>query len=106
MIEAAIASGAGMERLVRAVALQGGDAAVLEHPERLPRARRQLVLRAARPGWVQRLDARAIGQAATLLGAGRLRKEDQVDPAVGITLHAKQGDAVAPGRRPGDALVQ
>jgi pyrimidine-nucleoside phosphorylase len=96
-IEAAIASGAGMERLVRAVALQGGDVTVLEHPERLPRARRQLVLRAARPGWVQRLDARAIGQAATLLGAGRLRKEDQVDPAVGISLHAKLGDAVARG---------
>ena len=50
-----------------------------------------------RAGWVQRLDARAIGQAATLLGAGRLRKEDQVDPAVGITLHAKQGEAVRRG---------
>jgi pyrimidine-nucleoside phosphorylase len=97
LIERAITSGAGMERLARAVALQGGDTAVLEHPERLPRARRQLVLRAAGSGWVQRLDARAIGQAATLLGAGRLRKEDQVDPSVGISLHAKQGEAVRRG---------
>jgi pyrimidine-nucleoside phosphorylase/thymidine phosphorylase len=97
LIERAIASGAGMERLTRAVSLQGGDVAVLERPGLLPRARRQLVLRASRAGWVQRLDARAIGQAATLLGAGRLRKEDEVDPAVGVTLHAKQGEAVVRG---------
>jgi pyrimidine-nucleoside phosphorylase/thymidine phosphorylase len=94
LIERAIRSGAGFERLQRAVGLQGGDPGVLERPEQLPRARHQLVLRAGRRGRVSRLDARAIGQAATLLGAGRLRKEDRVDPAVGITLHAKEGDPV------------
>jgi pyrimidine-nucleoside phosphorylase/thymidine phosphorylase len=96
-IERAIASGAGLERFLRGVGLQGGDTRVLEHPERLPQARRQLVLRAARSGRVLRLDARAIGQAATLLGAGRLAKEDVVDPAVGILLHAKEGDRVMRG---------
>jgi thymidine phosphorylase len=55
------------------------------------------VLRAARSGFVIRLDARAIGRAATLLGAGRLAKEDAVDPAVGVVLHAKQGDPVKRG---------
>jgi pyrimidine-nucleoside phosphorylase/thymidine phosphorylase len=96
-IEAAIASGAGWERLVQGIALQGGDTAVLEHPERLPRARHQHVVRASRTGYVTRLDARAVGEAATVLGAGRARKEDAIDVAVGITLHAKQGARVARG---------
>jgi pyrimidine-nucleoside phosphorylase len=96
-LEAAISSGAGWERLVRAVALQGGDVHVLEQPHLLPRARHQHVLRAPRKGVVVRLDARAVGLAATWLGAGRLRQEDDVDAGVGITLHAKEGDAVSRG---------
>ena len=98
-IEAAIASGAGWERFGRCIELQGGDRRVLDRPEaRLPRARRRLEVLAARAGVVTALDARAIGQAATLLGAGRLRKEDRVDPAVGITLHHKTGARVDRGQ--------
>jgi pyrimidine-nucleoside phosphorylase/thymidine phosphorylase len=85
-IEGAIASGAGYERFVRGISMQGGDARLLERPERLPRARRRLVLRAARSGYLDLVDARLVGQAATLLGAGRTKKEDAVDPAVGLTL--------------------
>jgi pyrimidine-nucleoside phosphorylase len=96
-IEAAIASGAGLERLLRGVALQGGDPRVLEHPERLPRARHHAVVRAPRAGVVSGVDARAVGQAATILGAGRLRKEDRVDPAVGITLHVRERARVGAG---------
>jgi pyrimidine-nucleoside phosphorylase len=97
-IEAAIASGAGAERLARCIALQGGDARVLDRPEALlPRARHSLTVRAARAGHVARVDAGAIGRAATVLGAGRLRQEDRVDPAVGITLLRKRGDRVARG---------
>jgi pyrimidine-nucleoside phosphorylase/thymidine phosphorylase len=96
-LEAAIASGAAFERLARGVALQGGDARLVEHPERLPRARRQALLRAPRAGFVTAVDARAVGEAATMLGAGRLRKEDRVDPGVGVTLHAKRGTRVARG---------
>jgi pyrimidine-nucleoside phosphorylase len=96
-IEAAMASGAGWERLVRAVALQGGDVRVLERPQRLAKARHSHLVRAAGTGYVGRLDARAVGIAATWLGAGRLRQEDRVDAAVGITLHAKTGDRVRRG---------
>ncbi len=52
---------------------------------------------ARRAGVVTAIDARALGRAATLLGAGRLRKEDPVDPAVGITLAHKIGARVARG---------
>jgi pyrimidine-nucleoside phosphorylase len=96
-IEQAMASGSGWERLLRAVDRQGGDVRVLEHPERLPRARHQSVVRADTAGFVVDLDARRIGQAATLLGAGRLVKEDRIDPAVGIHLAAKQGEPIERG---------
>ena len=52
-------------------------------------ARQRIVVVARRAGVVTAIDARAVGRAATLLGAGRLRKEDRVDPAVGITLRAQ-----------------
>jgi pyrimidine-nucleoside phosphorylase len=97
-IEAAIASGAGWERLGRCIELQGGDRRVLDRPEALlPLARRQQTIVAARAGVIEALDARAIGRAATLLGAGRQRKEDRVYPAVGITLLHKIGARVARG---------
>ncbi|HVV48258.1 MAG TPA: thymidine phosphorylase [Polyangia bacterium] len=96
-IERAIASGAGLERFARGVRLQGGDPRVVEDPDRLPRARRQLTIRAPRAGVVVRADAGALGRAATLLGAGRLRKEDRIAPGAAILLHAKIGTEVARG---------
>jgi len=97
-IEAAIASGAGLEKLGRCIELQGGDRRVLDRPhERLPAARHQHAVLARRAGVVSAIDARAVGRAATVLGAGRLRKEDAVDPAVGITLAHKIGARVVRG---------
>jgi len=100
-IEAAIASGAGLERLRLGVRLQGGDPRVVDDPRRLPRARHARIVRAARRGVVARVDAGLLGRAATLLGAGRLRKEDRIAPGAGILLHAKLGASVARG----DALA-
>ncbi len=97
-IEAAIASGAGLEKFGRCIELQGGDRRVLDRPrDRLPQAHHQHVVVARRAGVVTAIDARALGHASTLLGAGRLRKEDPVDPAVGITLAHKIGARVARG---------
>jgi thymidine phosphorylase len=96
-LEHALASGYALERLEVCVRLHGGDARVIDDPTRLPRARRVHVVRAPRAGVVTLVDAGQLGRAATLLGAGRLRKEDHVDPGVGLTLHAKQGARVARG---------
>jgi thymidine phosphorylase len=96
-IEAAIASGAGLERLRLAVRLQGGDVRVIDDPERLPRGRQTRLYRAPRAGVVGRVDAGALGRAATLLGVGRLRKEDRIAPGAALMLHAKVGDRVARG---------
>jgi thymidine phosphorylase len=54
-------------------------------------------VRAEHQGLRGRVDAYAIGLAAWRLGAGRARKEDPVDPAAGIVLHKRPGDAVSPG---------
>jgi len=96
-IEAAIAGGAGLDRLRLVVRLQGGDPRVIDDPRRLPAARRTRVVRARRAGVVGRADAGVLGRAATLLGAGRLRKEDRVSPGAAILVHAKVGARVDRG---------
>jgi pyrimidine-nucleoside phosphorylase len=96
-MERAIGSGAGLERFRRGVRLQGGDPRVVDDPARLPQARHSRVIRAARAGVVARADAGLLGRAATLLGAGRLRKEDRISPGAAIMLEAKVGTPVAHG---------
>ena len=99
-IERAIASGAGLERFALGVRLQGGDPRVVDDPARLPRARHSRVVRATRAGVVVRADAGVLGRAATLLGAGRLRKEDRISPGAAILLQAKVGTLGLARRRP------
>lgn len=93
-VEAALDVGRAYERFERWVAAQGGDVAALGS---LALAPDQDIVRAPRTGRLARIDARAIGEAAGLLGGGRARKGDAVDHGVGVLLHAKVGDEVAQG---------
>ncbi len=93
----AIDSGKAMQKLIDVVVAQGGDPAVIEDPDLLPVCAQETVITAPRDGFVTRCDALTIGVAAMRLGAGRERKEDTVDPGVGITLEAKVGDQVSDG---------
>jgi pyrimidine-nucleoside phosphorylase len=97
-VRAAIASGAGLERFRRIVEQQGGDPRVVDDYTRFPAAESRHVVTAERDGFVAELDALRVGRASVALGAGRDRVEDPVDPAVGIMLHAKPGDAVSKGQ--------
>lgn len=96
-IEDALASGSGLERFADLIEAQGGDPRVVEDPSILPRAAMTHTITADRDGFVVRCDALAVGRAGVRLGAGRAKKEDTVDPAVGITIHAKRGTAVTAG---------
>ena len=96
-IERAIGSGAGLEKLRACVALQGGDVRVIDDPRRLARAPHEQVIRAGKSGFVTRIDAGELGRAATLLGAGRLTKEDVIDAGVGVMLHHKEREPVKRG---------
>ncbi len=79
------------------IAAQGGDARVVEEPDRLPAAERQIDLCSAQDGYVSALKTTLIGNAARVLGAGRLKKEDRIDPGVGLVMKKRIGDFVRAG---------
>ena len=95
--EKLIKSGAALEKFRRMIELQGGDARVVDSPSRLPRAQHTIDVAATSVGFVAEIDCQAIGVASVIIGGGRNKKEDCVDPAVGIIVHRKLGDAVSAG---------
>ncbi len=96
-IERAIASGEALERFRRIIEGQGGDPHVVDDYSRLPAAPSTVVVTAERGGYLSRLDAELVGRASVVLGAGRDRVDDAVDPAVGILVKARPGALVASG---------
>jgi pyrimidine-nucleoside phosphorylase len=97
-LRGAVASGAAFEKLVEVVEAQGGDPAVIHDPSLLPVAPHHHEVPAARSGYLTRCDALDLGVAAMRLGAGRERKEDAIDPGVGLRVMAKVGDPVEKGQ--------
>jgi len=89
-----IASGRARDKFREIIRLQGGDTAVMDDPSRLPRARQTLSVRSPASGYVAGVQCEQLGIACVVLGGGRERKEDSIDPAVGLTFHKKVGDAV------------
>jgi pyrimidine-nucleoside phosphorylase len=89
--------GAGLNKLREIIIAQGGSPDFIDQPSLLPTAAKKYEVRAQESGFIQELNARNVGWASLLLGAGRLRKEDSIDPAVGIILKKKVGDAVTKG---------
>lgn len=94
-VEEAISSGDAYEKLERLVAAQGGDPKALENPPISDEVREVV---APRAGHVARLEASSIGRAALLLGAGRKKKEDEIDPGAGVEVFVKTGDEVEEGQ--------
>lgn len=90
-------SGDGLAAFRRMVAAQGGDVGMVEDTAQLPRARIVETVKAAEDGYVARVSALEIGRSAFLLGAGREKKGDTIDLAVGVVVHVKVGDAVKRG---------
>ena len=97
MAEAALDSGKAWSRFVEITRRQGGDVSYLEKPARYRKAVFSQTITADEAGFITRLDALAIGQAAVSLGAGRRQKEDRIDYTAGILLHRKVGDEIAQG---------
>ena len=90
----ALDDGRGLEMFRRVVEAQGGDARVIEDPDRLPQAPVCRPAPSGRSGRVAAMDTRAIGEAAMALGAGRSSLEDAIDPAVGFVMAVEPGDPV------------
>jgi len=95
VVEEAISSGAAYEKFREFVAAQGGDVKTLEN---LPVSDEVREVIAPRTGYVARLGASGVGRAALLLGAGRKRKGDTLDPGAGIEVFVKTGDEIEQGQ--------
>lgn len=93
----ALTSGAGLEKFRELIAAQGGDPRVIDDYRLLPTASHQLIYRAPHAGFVHELHAERLGRATMLLGAGRNRVEDSIEPSAGGVLFAKRGRAVQAG---------
>lgn len=97
MLEEVIRSGAAIDTLKTFLEAQGGDASVVDNPEKLPQAKHVVELEAKEAGVVSEIVADSVGTAAMLLGAGRATKDSEIDLAVGIVLRKKIGDKVEAG---------
>ena len=97
MAEGVIRDGTAFVKCCQMFAAQGGDVSVLKDPSRFPKAKYSYELTARENGYIVENDVEKIGNASVLLGAGRIKKEDSIDFAAGITMHKKLGDAVKAG---------
>jgi pyrimidine-nucleoside phosphorylase len=92
-----IASGRARDTFRRVVRQQGGDERVLDYASRLPQARKKETLRSSQSGFVAQIRCEHVGVAGVILGGGREKKDDVIDPAVGIVLEKKASDPVKSG---------
>ena len=90
-------NGTAFKELMKMVAAQGGDRKYVDNPEQLEKAKLISTVTSTQDGFLSRMDAINIGKAAVMLGAGRERKNDPIDLAVGIVVHQKVGSRINTG---------
>ena len=98
MAENVISDGRAFQRFRLLVETQGGDVNVVDHPNLLAKARIIKIVLAEQSGYLSGINARIVGETSVVLGAGRAKKSDLVDPAVGIVIHHKVGNFVEKGQ--------
>lgn len=92
-----LSDGRALEKFRQMVRRQGGDDRIVEEPERMGSSRYSRDILAGRTGFIAEMAAQEIGRASQHLGAGRLRKEDEIDFTAGIRMHVRIGDSVQEG---------
>jgi pyrimidine-nucleoside phosphorylase len=92
-----IASGLAREKFREIVGLQGGDVGVVDNPGRLARAKHKVDVTSSSAGYVASIQCEQLGVAGVVLGGGREKKEDKIDPAVGLEFYKRIGDPVERG---------
>jgi len=94
-----IASGKALERFRQCIRLQGGDARIVDDPSLMPSAKYHAEINSSKSGYITAMHCRDFGIALALLEGGRSKKEDRIDPAVGLEFHRCIGDRVTPGEK-------
>jgi pyrimidine-nucleoside phosphorylase len=98
LAEKLLADGSGYRKFLELVQAQGGDVEMVDRPERLPHASIVRAVKADRAGFVHKVNALEVGLTSVDLGAGRAKKGDPIDYAVGLLLHVKVADRVEAGQ--------
>jgi pyrimidine-nucleoside phosphorylase len=93
----AIASGKALEMFRKLVVAQGGDVSFVDSPEKLPQAPVVESVYSEKSGYIKEFNARIVGEVSVEMGAGRAKKEDKIDHAVGLVIQKKVGDKVGVG---------
>ncbi|HLN00247.1 MAG TPA: thymidine phosphorylase [Bryobacteraceae bacterium] len=97
LAENKLVDGSGYRKFKQVIQAQGGNPQALDKFELLPNATGMREITSPRAGYVSAIEAEDIGRASTLMGAGRDRKDDRIDPAVGVILEVKVGEKVDAG---------
>jgi len=97
MAEKSIADGSGLQKLRVLVEAQGGDVSYVDDLSKFERAKFIEEVKAPRSGFISQVNARTVGEASVALGAGRAKKGDAIDHAVGFIIHKKVGEKVQAG---------
>lgn len=97
MAENAITDGSAMSKFREFVCRQGGDVRFVDHPEEMKKASFETPVYATQDGYIAAINAEEVGMTSLLLGGGREKKEDAVDPIVGLCVDRKIGDFVRKG---------
>ena len=97
LLRSALLGGKALQKFRELVAAQGGDQGTVDSPGRLPQAKYTAKVRAPAAGYVSHVDALEVGRIAALLGAGRMTRDDAIDPGAGIEFLKKRGEEVSKG---------
>ena len=97
MAEKVVADGSALETFRVLVQAQGGDVSYVDDTSKFAHAKYMEVVNAPRSGFISQVHARSVGEASVALGAGRAKKTDSIDHAVGFIIHKKVGDKVQEG---------
>jgi pyrimidine-nucleoside phosphorylase len=98
MAQDAIDDGRALEKFRELIQTQQGDVKMIDHPELLPKASMVIPITSESAGWVKVVDAQDVGESSVEIGAGRQKKGDVIDQAVGIMVRVKVGDRVEAGQ--------
>ncbi|NJN80436.1 MAG: hypothetical protein HC797_08160 [Anaerolineales bacterium] len=97
LAEKAIEDGSALEKLSLLVEAQGGDVSYVNDVSKFERAKIVEEVPSPRGGFISQVHARSVGEAAVALGAGRAKKGDPIDHAVGFIIRKKVGDSIQKG---------
>ena len=92
-----INNGKAYNKFLELISSQGGDISYIENPEKFEKAKYVIPVISEESGYISEIDARTVGEISVELGAGRVRKEDSIDHAVGIIVERKIADKVEKG---------